>query len=52
MQTYPVIGHLQVANLEMVVHKFHKEYPRIHACFYGYNRVYVNMEEISGPDSR
>ena len=51
MQTYPVIGHLQDADLELVVREFHKDYPRIYACFCGYSRVYVNMEEISGPDS-
>ena len=51
MQTYPVIGFLQVDDMELVVREFHKEYPRIYACFCGYSCVYANMEEISGPDS-
>ena len=51
MQTYPIIGHLQVADLEFGVREFHKEYSRIYTCFYGYSHVYVNMEEISRLDS-
>jgi len=51
MQTYPVIGHLQVADMELVVREFHKEYSCIYACFFGYSHIYVNMEEISGPES-
>jgi len=50
MQTYFVIRHLQVVDLEMVVRGFHKEYPHIYACLCWYSCVYVNMEEISGLD--
>ena len=50
LQTYPVIGPLQVSNLEMVVREFHKEDPRIYTCFCGYSRVYVNLKEMSGPN--
>jgi len=51
MQTYLGTGHLQVADLEIVVREFNKEYLRIYACFCGYSRVYVGLNEISGPDS-
>lgn len=43
LQTYSVIGQLQVTDLELVVREFHKEYPHIYACFCGYSRVYVNQ---------
>ena len=48
MQTYLVIGHLQIVDLEVVVREFHEEDLRIYACFCGYSRVYVDQEEISG----
>ena len=51
MQTYPVIGHLQVVDLEMVARKFQKEYQCIYAYFCGYSHVYVNLKEINGPKS-
>jgi len=52
MHTYFATGHLQVADLEVVVHKFNEEHPCIYACFCGYSRVYVGEKEISGPNSR
>lgn len=44
MQTYLVTGHLQVADLEIVVCEFHEEDPRIYAYFCGYSRVYVGNQ--------
>ena len=51
MQTYLSTGHLQVADLEIVVREFNKEYPCIYACFCGYSHAYVDLNEISGRDS-
>jgi len=47
----PVTGLFQVANMEMVVHKFHKDYPRICTCSCGYSCIYDNLKEISGSNS-
>ena len=46
-----VTGHLQVADMKVVVPEFYEEYPRIYACLCGYSRVYVGLNEIIGSDS-
>lgn len=44
----PVTQLFQVADMEMVVREFHKDYPHICACSCEYSRVYDNLKEISG----
>ena len=44
MQTYPIIGHLQVADLEVVLHEFYEGHSRTYTCFYGYSRVYLGNQ--------
>jgi len=34
----------------MVVREFHEAYPRTYADCYRYNRIYVGLKNISGPD--
>ena len=44
MQTYLAIGHLQVVDMEMVVHEFYEEHPRIYVGLYGCSHVYGVFE--------
>lgn len=50
MQSYPVIGILQVVDLEVVIRESYEEYLRIYVCSCGYICVHVGMNNFSEPN--